>query len=72
MALQTYTIEMKVDTSDEGHEAMTELVRQYARDMLSSAMLLSPGKSPQIACRASDAFYDTREIEAMIEGPDSI
>jgi hypothetical protein len=66
MALQTYSIELKVDTTDEGHEAMTQLIQTYARDLLTSAMLLSPGRMPMIAARAADAFYDTREIELQI------
>lgn len=62
---ETYTIELKVDTSAEGHEAMTQLIQQYARDLLTSAMLVAPGKSPMVAARASDAFYDQREIELL-------
>jgi hypothetical protein len=69
MGLKTYTIELKVSTSDEGHEAMTQLVKQSARDMLSSAMLIASSRSndakPMIAARASDAFYSHQEIEVM-------
>jgi hypothetical protein len=65
MGLQTYTIELKLNAPDEHHEAMTQIFKQYARDMLSSAMLLSPDKLPQIACRTTDAFYSTEEIEVL-------
>jgi hypothetical protein len=65
MPMQIYTIELKLDAPDEHHEAMTQIMKQYARDLLSSAMLLSPGKMPQVACRTSDAFYDTTEIEVL-------
>jgi hypothetical protein len=65
MGLQTYTIELKLDAPDEHQEAMTQIMKQYARDLLSSAMLLSPGNLPQVACRTSDAFYSTEEIEVL-------
>jgi hypothetical protein len=45
---------------------MTEVMKQYTRDLLASAMLLSlQGKQPMVACRTQDAFYDTTEIEAI-------
>lgn len=66
MSLQTYTIELKVDATDEGHAAMTEVMKQYTRDLLASAMLLSlQGKHPLVACRTQDNFYETKEIEAI-------
>jgi len=65
MGIQTYIIELKVDTSDDGHEAMTALVIQSTRDLFSSAALLSPNKQPMVSCRADDAFYDSREIELI-------
>jgi hypothetical protein len=65
MGLQTYQIEIKLDAPDEHHAAMTQIIKQYARDLLSSAMLLSPGKMPQVVCRAEDAFYSTEEIEIL-------
>jgi len=65
MGLQTYTIELKLDAPDEHHETMTQIMKQYSRDLLSSAMLLSPGKLPQIACRTQDAFYSSEEIEVL-------
>ncbi len=65
MAQQTYTIEMKLDASDEAHAAMTEIVKQYARDLIASGMLLSGGKSPLVVCRTTDNFYDTKEIESL-------
>ena len=65
MPIKKYTIELKVDATDEGHEAMTQITRQYARDLLSSAMLASPGKHPQIMCRSEDNFYTQEDIEVM-------
>lgn len=65
MSLQTYTIEVKTDLNDEQHDAMTEVTKQIARQLFSAAMLLSGGKLPLIACRTTDAFYDSAEIEAL-------
>jgi hypothetical protein len=63
--LQTYVIELKLYAPREHHEAMEQILKQYARDMLASAMLLSPDRQPMIAARTSDAFYDTNEIEIL-------
>lgn len=65
MSIQTYTIEMKIDCDDERHEAMVAIMVQTARDWLSSSMLLSQGKNPQLMCRTTDAFYDEKEIDAL-------
>ena len=67
MSLQTYTIEMKIDCDDERHEAMTQVMVQFAKDWLATAMLLSQGKNPQLICRTTDAFYDEKEIDALAE-----
>ena len=67
MGLQTYTIELKMNVSDDTkHEAMTQVMMQYARDFLATSMLLADGKGAIIACRSTDAFYDTQEIENLI------
>jgi len=63
--LKTYTIELKLYAPAEHHEAMEQILKQYARDLLASAMLLSPDRQPMIAARSSDAFYDTNEIEVL-------
>lgn len=65
MSLQTYTIEMKIDCTDEAHEAMVAVMVQTARDWLATSMLLSQGKNPQLICRTTDAFYDEKEIDAL-------
>lgn len=67
MSIQTYTVELRIDTSDEGHTAMTEIVKQYARDMLASSMLVSndPQRTPMVVMRTQDAFYNTSEIEVL-------
>lgn len=65
MPLLTYTIELKLDAPDENQEAMQLIVKQYARDMIASAMLLTTGKAPQAIARSEDAFYDQNEIELL-------
>ena len=65
MSLQTYTVEMKIDATDEAHEAMVAVMVQTARDWLATSMLLSNGKNPQLICRTTDAFYDEKEIDAL-------
>lgn len=66
MGTQTYTIELKMNVDDTKHEAMTQVMCQYARDFLATAMLLADGKGAMIACRSTDAFYDTTEIQNLI------
>ncbi len=65
MSIQTYTIELKIDCDDERHQAMTQIMVQFARDWTAASMLLSQGKNPQLICRTQDAFYDEKEIDAL-------
>jgi hypothetical protein len=67
MSLMTYGIEMKIDCDEERHEAMVQIMVQFARDWMAASMLLSQGKNPQLICRTTDAFYDEREIDALAE-----
>jgi len=64
MAVQTYTIELKLDGNDDQHAAMTEAMKQLAKQMLTMGMLMSSRK-PLIVCKTTDAFYDTAEIELL-------
>jgi hypothetical protein len=66
MTVQTYTIELKMNVDDTKHEAMTQVMAQYARDFLATAMLLADGRGAMIAARSTDSFYDTKEIETLI------
>lgn len=66
MTMQTYTIELKMNVDDTKHEAMTQVMCQYARDFLATGMLLADGKGAMIACRSTDSFYETTEIENLI------
>lgn len=67
MPVQTYTIELRIDTSEQGHEAMLTIAKQYARDLLSSSMLVSndPQRIPSVIMRTQDSFYNTDEIEVL-------
>ena len=65
MSIQTYTIEMKVDISEDAHSAFTDIMKQYARDWLSSATILSPHRPPMVICKTTDAFYNATEIGMM-------
>lgn len=66
MPLQTYSIELKMNVDDTRHEAMTQVMCQYARDFLATGMLLADGKGAMIACRSTDSFYETTEIENLL------
>lgn len=67
MSIQTYMIELRVDTSDEGHEAILSIAAQYARDLLASSMLVAndPQRKPLVVMRTQDSFYNTSEIELL-------
>jgi hypothetical protein len=66
MTIQTYKIELKLDTpSDEAHEALCQIIKQYARDLQATSMLLSGRSQPQVIAQATDSFYTTQEIELL-------
>jgi hypothetical protein len=71
MTIQTYTIEFKLDTNEDAHEAMLQIIKQYARDLMASAALLCGNKQPQVICRTQDSFYTTNEIE-LLEPSESV
>lgn len=65
MSIQVYTIEFKLDVPEENHEAMLQISKQFARDLLSAATLISPDKPPMVIMRTEDSFYDHKEIELL-------
>jgi len=67
MTIRTYTIEMKCDVPDDGHEALVEITVMSARQLLASAMLMSPGFQPQVIAKTEDRFYSTEQIEILPE-----
>lgn len=69
MARKTYRIELKIDFNDDSrHEVLTDIAKQYARDLLASAMLLQDGRKPVVALITDDSFTGTDEIELLDEG----
>lgn len=64
MTLEVFTIEIKVDAEENGHEAVLEVVKNHARALMAAAMMVSkPGRTPQIMVRTEDRFYDQQEID---------
>lgn len=69
MARKTYRIELKLDVSDDNrHDAMLEVCKQYARDVLASAMLLQDGRPPSVALITDDTFTGSEEISLLQPG----
>lgn len=68
MARKTYRIELKIDFNDDAnHEVMLGIARQYARDLLGSAMLLQDGRKPAVALITDDSFHGVDEIDLLEE-----
>lgn len=66
MARKTYRIELKIDFADNAnHEIMVGIARQYARDLLSSAMLLQDKSPPAVALLSEDTFEGQEQIELL-------
>lgn len=70
LARRTFTIEVKLDIDDsndnQAYNAMLMITKQYARDILASAVLLNDGrKQPAIACFTEDSFHTQSEIELL-------
>jgi hypothetical protein len=66
MARKKYIIELKIDlTDEEGHAAMLAVAKQYARDLLGSAMMLSERQRPMVALMTDDSFIGQEEIDIM-------
>ncbi len=66
MARKKYIIELKIDlTDEEGHAAMLAVAKQYARDLLGSAMMLSERQRPMVALMTDDSFVGSEEIDIM-------
>lgn len=66
MAMKTYRIELKMDFNDSSnHEIMLGIAKQYARDLLASAMLLQDGRKPAVALMTDDSFVGPEQIDLM-------
>ena len=68
MTRKTYRIELKIDFQDDDrHQYVSEIVRRYARDILSSTMLLQDGRKPLVAVQIEDSFIGSQEVDLMPE-----
>jgi hypothetical protein len=66
MARKTYRIELKMDFDEDArHDILTNLIKQYARDILGSAMLLQDGRKPAVAFFTDDTFTGMEELEIL-------
>jgi hypothetical protein len=64
MALETYTIEVKVDVEDSGHAAVLEVIKGQARLLMAAAIMVSkPDRTPKVMVRTEDRFYSQEDID---------
>ena len=64
MTIETFTVDIKVDAGEAGHEAVLEVVKTHARALMAAAMMVCrPGSTPQIMVRTEDRFYDQKDID---------
>lgn len=63
MGQKTYTIELKVNFTEEGkHDVMKDAARDAARTLLTTAMMLADKGKPQVALHSSDFFYGNEAL----------
>ena len=68
MGQKTYRIELKINfAEDENHSVMLTIAKQYARDLLGSAMLLQDKTKPGVVLFAEDSFFNMDEIDLLDE-----
>ena len=68
MGQKTYRIELKINfAEDENHNVMLTIAKQYARDLLGSAMLLQDKTKPGVVLFAEDSFFNMDEIDLLDE-----
>lgn len=67
--MRTYLIELRADFVDGSKdELMLQAVRQSARDILTTAMLLKDKRDPQITLQTGDMFEKNSDLEIITEG----
>jgi len=70
MALETFTIELRVDFNDASkNELVVQAMRMAAKHVLTTAMLLQDKRPPQIALMTSNLFERDREISLADDIP---
>lgn len=61
---RTYTVELRVDfDEDDKHDIMLDAVRDSARVILATAMMLKDKRDPTIALQAGDIFERNKDLE---------
>lgn len=69
--MRTYTVELRADFIEDGkHDILLQAVREAARTMLATAMLLKDKRDPQIALQTGDMFETNKDLNVMdgVEG----
>lgn len=67
--MKTYTVELRADFLEEDkHDILLQAVREAARTMLTTAMLLKDKREPQIALQTGDLFEGNKQV--MLFGED--
>lgn len=66
--MKTYKIELRVNFQDKTrYDAILEIVRESARELLTTAMLLKDKREPRIAVQAGDLFMQDKEVMLFAE-----
>lgn len=64
--MRTITIELRVDfQEEEKYDIILEAVREGARTMLGTAVLLKDKRDPQISVQHGDMFERNKELEVF-------
>lgn len=64
MSIYTFKLELRLDTTEEGKEAVAEIVRQHALSLKVSTMLINDQRyTPQVAVTCEDAFYTVEDVD---------
>jgi hypothetical protein len=62
--MRTYTIELRADyQTDDKHDVLLEAVREAARTVLATAMMLKDKRDPQISMQVGDMFNKDAEVQ---------
>jgi Ser-tRNA(Ala) deacylase AlaX len=64
MALETFTIEIRVDHDDPVKlQAVTDLCRMHTKSLLASCMLLQDVRPPQVSLTSANMYEREKEID---------
>lgn len=66
--MRTYTVELRADfQDDEKHDILLSAVRDAARTMLTTALMLKDKREPQIMLQTGDMFERNNDV-MLFEG----